>query len=213
MERIEVNFGDEFGFLTVINELPIKVYPGTNGNGNGKYRSFLCRCVCGKLTRPSLGHLRNRVNISCGCKGIKPEDKASKKPEYKVWSVMKQRCNNPKSQSFYQYGGRGIKVCERWEKSFANFIEDMGNRPSADHSIDRIDCDKNYEPSNCRWATRETQMNNRRCNNRIECIGVTKTLTEWSKLLGINASNISHRILNGEIPSDVIEYYIKKLKN
>lgn len=82
-------------------------------------------------------------------------------PEYRVWVMMRDRCKNPKSPKWPRYGGRGIRVCERWEV-FGNFIADMGRRPGPDFSIDRRDNDGNYEPSNCRWATRSQQARNQK---------------------------------------------------
>lgn len=82
-------------------------------------------------------------------------------PEYRAWDAMKQRCTNPKANGYDGYGGRGITVCDRWRYSFENFYADMGDRPSRDHSLDRIDNEGNYEPGNCRWATHSEQMKNR----------------------------------------------------
>lgn len=100
---------------------------------------------------------------------------AQEHPLYTVWAKMKDRCNNPNDPGYHNYGGRGITYCDRW-KHFKNFAEDMGLRPSPNHSIDRIDNDGNYEPSNCRWATRVVQMHNRRVfkNNKTGVTGVQK---------------------------------------
>lgn len=87
-------------------------------------------------------------------------------PEYSVWRTMRARCSKPSHNRYYLYGGRGISVCERWQK-FENFIADMGRRPSEKYSIDRVDADGNYEPDNCRWATAKERANNRRNNIHV----------------------------------------------
>ena len=95
------------------------------------------------------------------------------KPEYKIWLQMRQRCNNPKCRVYKFYGGRGIKVCKRWD-TFKNFLEDIGSRPEGNFSIDRIDVDGDYEPNNCRWTTQKTQVRNRRCYNKYGYKGIRK---------------------------------------
>jgi hypothetical protein len=117
--------------------------------------------------------LRGRGILSCGCFQQEQASKANtthgdsrrngkRTPEYQAWTGMIKRCSNPSEIGFRHYGGRGIKVCERWRHSFPNFLADMGRKPSPKHSIERNDNDGNYEPSNCRWATQKEQIHNKR---------------------------------------------------
>ena len=115
---------------------------------------------------------------------------------YKSWTKMRERCNYPKSNRYASHGARGIKVCKRWEK-FENFYENMGERPSKDHSIDRVDNNGNYEPENCRWATQKEQANNRRSNRWVTIDGVTKTYTEWCEERGIKRNTVTSRLSYG----------------
>lgn len=118
-------------------------------------------------------------------------------PEYRIWHRAKSRCTYQKKNGFERYGGRGITMCERWLHSFANFYADMGPRPSPKHSIDRIDNDGNYTPSNCRWATRREQDSNRSITRRLTFSGTTKTVQEWAELTGLNYRTLVGRINRG----------------
>src|SRR5690606_22559417 len=113
-------------------------------------------------------------------------------PLSSIWYGMLDRCYNENHISYRNYGKRGIKVCERW-LDFNNFVLDMGERPDG-MTLDRIDYNGNYEPSNCRWATIKQQANNTRANNRLTIDGVTKTITEWSKYSDVSPSQIGRRI-------------------
>lgn len=114
--------------------------------------------------------------------------------EYGIWNSMRQRCGNPKNKSFAHYGGRGIHVCESWQVSFAAFYSDMGARPSATHSLDRVDRNGPYAPKNCRWATPVEQANNHGRNTIIGIDGVEKTIADWSRETGVERHVISRRI-------------------
>jgi hypothetical protein len=130
-------------------------------------RYFECECDCGNIKSVKLGLITNGQSKSCGClitdtqKLIRTTHGMYGTREYKSWQSMKERCSNPKNNRWYLYGGRGIKVCDRWLNSFQNFFNDMGIRPKGT-TIDRINSDGNYEPSNCRWATLSEQNKNRR---------------------------------------------------
>lgn len=164
-----------------------------------QYPSFaVCQCKCGMLSVQK--NCRLKIVKSCGCwqkdhptvilkHGYRRT--GTSKPEYNVWDAMKQRCLNTNCVNYENYGARGITVCERWINSFAAFIEDVGPRPSDKHSLDRINNNGNYEPSNVRWATRDIQNSNRRSYSRYAGnLNITKAAetsgipyqTVWSRL-------------------------------
>ena len=127
-----------------------------------------------------------------------PDKQLRYPPEYFVWHNMRHRCRDPKNKCFGNYGGRGIKVCDQWSQ-FAAFLEDMGPRPSSKHSIDRLDNDGDYNPGNCRWATKTQQLNNRRGNRLLTYCGETHTVTEWARMVGIKSATLFARIRTGWI--------------
>ncbi len=118
-------------------------------------------------------------------------------PERGCWQAMIDRCYDEKNDSFSNYGGRGIRVCERWRASFANFLADMGSRPSLAHTVDRKDPDGDYEPANCRWATPKEQGRNTRTNRLLTMAGKTQCIAAWGDDTGIPASVISDRLQLG----------------
>lgn len=118
-------------------------------------------------------------------------------PEYNAWLHMRERCLDPKNPRYRDYGGRGIQVCNRWLSSFENFLKDMGDRPSPQHSLDRTDNGKNYELSNCQWATRLQQQNNTRWNTRVTVNGESRTLAEWARVSGLDYKLIFLRLQRG----------------
>ena len=128
--------------------------------------SLVAECSCGTTVMVSPGNLRSGNTINCGCvlKNAYLVDgvPATQHSLYKTWSHMKERCNNSTHSEYANYGGRGIVVCSQWQNSFATFVADMGPKPTGDYSIDRKDNEGNYEPSNCRWATRQEQNLNKR---------------------------------------------------
>lgn len=116
--------------------------------------------------------------------------------EYLIWCGIRKRINDTRCRIYPYYGGRGIKLCDRWQ-DFANFLTDMGPRPSPQHSIERIDSNGDYAPGNCRWATRTEQMRNKRDNRRLTLNGETRCVAEWAERLGISVNTIRKRVYSG----------------
>lgn len=176
----------------------------SDGSGKRKWEAA-CRCG-GVIWRPAYMFASGEVR-SCGCLGRESRIKhgGNGTPEYKAWENMISRCENRNTPYYKHYGGRGIKVCPRWRGSFAAFLEDMGPRPSPRHELDRFpDNDGDYEPGNCRWATRRQQLNNIRNNVRITVGGVTKTVNEWSEISGIHPATIKSRLEVGRSPEQAV---------
>ena len=154
-----------------------------------------CLCDCGNTLISRSDALKEGHTKSCGCWNtdrIRTHGRSTT-PEFKTWQSILQRCENSKDANYPNYGGRGICVCERWQK-FQNFFIDMGPRPSNQHSIDRKDNDGNYEPDNCRWATRFEQMNNRSITLHLTFLNQTKPLGEWARQYGLKSNIVWNRI-------------------
>lgn len=126
-------------------------------------------------------------------------------PEYRAWRHMFDRCINPKDAYYHRYGGRGIRICDRW-RDFQAFLADMGERPSPQHSLDRIDVNGHYEPANCRWATKVQQANNTSTNRFIVIEGRSDSLANWVRLLNINPYDLVYdRIKAGIAPQRALQ--------
>ena len=177
-------------------------------SGSIKYN---CICKCGKNIEVSAANLVNNNTKSCGCL---QKDMVSKSntthgltniSEYGIWGNILYRCINSNSRDYSNYGGRGIRVCDRWINSFENFLADMSYRPSPDHSIDRIDNDGNYEPGNCRWATAKEQANNKSNNVRYNYKGKDYTEAQIAKEFNINRMTFRQRVARGWSIEEAIE--------
>lgn len=219
--KISVSVGDVYGRLRIVEELQ----PKQRASG-GTSRVFRCVCDCGRETEVPLKNLRAGKTRSCGHHSVPPVplklgeipyDMLMKmrgdryhgmegSPEHRVWNGVKQRCYDPKSKGYSNYGGRGIVMCYGWKSSFKAFYEDMGNRPSLAHSIDRIDGNGNYScghcdecvangwSANCRWATPAEQRRNSKDIRLLTFEGETMCLADWAKRKGMCKSALSARL-------------------
>lgn len=183
--------GKKFGRWTVLG-------PGKSESKYSKHERWECKCECGAIKHVLMNNLIYGRTHGCRCINTthKHAARGVRSPEYNSWSGMKQRCYY-KGHIFYKhYGGRGITVCDRWlgEHGFENFLNDMGNKPTPKHSLERIENNGNYEPGNCKWATVPEQRSNKRNNVRITFMGETLILEEWSRRLKIGSALLGKRI-------------------
>lgn len=195
--------GQRFGRWTVLR---------TTAKVDGDtHTQWICECECGTVKRVNGGSLRRGQSKSCGCMAAELTAKRndglrhgmSGTPEHRAWVDMKSRCSNGNDSRYQSYGGRGIAICERWS-SFENFYADMGKRPSCNHSLDRIDNDGNYEPRNCRWATRGQQQANRRNTLTVTAAGINLPMSEWSRVVGVSYSALTYRRSAGWPDDEII---------
>ena len=191
--------GQRFGRLIVLERV------GTSKSGRIKW---LCQCDCGKSATTTGTNLRTGVTKSCGCYMIECETTRIKEictthgkshtRLYRTWKNMKQRCYNPNNTYYHRYGGRGITICAEWKQDFKAFYDwAMSNGYTDELTIDRIDVNGNYEPSNCRWVTKEIQNKNTRRNINITYKGETHNVREWSSILNININTLYDRLRRG----------------
>ena len=168
-----------------------------------KEARWRCQCDCGNRVTVRGANLR-RVTRSCGCfkheQVVKRNTKHGLAKDHKrafnAWNAAVQRCHNEDNPKYPGWGGRGIKVCKRWRNSFAAFLSDMGDPPLG-KELDRKDNNKGYSPTNCRWATKLQNMNNRRNTTYLKFKGETKPLRDWAREVGIEANTIWYRLRNG----------------
>lgn len=178
--------GQRFGKLIVLERAENRIRE--SGRQDVMWK---CKCDCGMIKNIRSTCLLLGMSNSCGCVNIERirnlnlSHNMCNTKEYKAWSKLKGRCYTKTDNKYYAYGARGIKVCDRWLESFDNFYKDMGDAPTKKHSIDRIDVNGNYEPSNCRWATNKVQSNNKTTNVYVEYGGVKYTLKTLSEHLEI----------------------------
>ena len=192
--------GKKFGRLSVIE------YAGRSNKSHALWR---LKCDCGKVIIAPGSGVRSGNTRSCGCAQRESFHKTITKhglrnhPMYGLWLGMLARCRHRSQRHWKRYGGRGIKVCERW-KSFPNFLSDMGERPSPNHSLDRIDNDGNYCPENCRWATGKQQALTSSHTKPFTLFGITLPITEWVSIAGISTTTFYERKRLGMPDSDSI---------
>lgn len=187
--------GNRYGRLVVTRHI---------GNIDDNRQHWLCACDCGNETSVRGESLKSGAIKSCGCLSVEVATERmrelstthgmSGKPIYNVWLSMKARCENKNNTTYKYYGGRGISVCKKWIDSFESFYEDVGDPPTVNHTLDRVNNNGNYEPKNVRWVTMKEQSRNRRSNFLITHDGKTMTATEWGELLGIRGALIRQRI-------------------
>lgn len=198
IKRYKYEKGQKLGSFTFINDE--EDYIGPDGVPYRMAR-FICKCGNEFISRINQVKLKDRI----GCKKCRKESilkshithGKSDTSEHNVWNMMIQRCTNEKYTKYEDYGGRGIKVCNRWLKSFINFYNDMGPRPSSKHKLERINNDGDYKKSNCKWVTQKEQVRNRRNTIYVLYNGRNRPFSEIIEEYGLNYNKSAGRLRNG----------------
>jgi hypothetical protein len=196
----KVAVGDRFGRLEVIAPAVDYLW---RGKPHG--RQWHCRCSCKAETVARECHLQGGRIVSCGCHAAEQSGNRTRThgltgggapPEFNVWCLMRRRCLDRDDQNYSDYGARGIYVCDRWlgEMGFANFLADMGPRPSPQHTIERRDNNGPYAPTNCEWVLPAVQARNRRSNRWVEYGGRRLCLSDWARELGLTRNRLSRQL-------------------
>jgi hypothetical protein len=202
-EDISKEIGKKYNLLTILKDLGTRKYGGSK---KCTATFVLAECECGKQFEVRLHSIRSNQTISCGCLlrssyhkyGIKIKNHhKSRTKDHNRWWGMITRCYNKNRDTYKEYGGRGIIVCEEWKQSFDKFIEDMGYPPTEKHTLERIDNNGNYCKENCTWSTMKEQARNRRNSIKIEYNGDCLSLPEWCEKLNLNYKLIGARLLKG----------------
>ena len=195
MSKVNDLTGKKFGKLTVVKR------NGSNKNGRALW---LCECDCGNTKIVSGNSLLTKLTTSCGCynkelvKKVNSKHNMSYTKLYKVWQGMKTRCYDKNFMYYYNYGGRGITICDEWKNDFSKFYEwAINNGYEEGLTIDRINVNGNYEPNNCRWITKKEQNDNMNKTIFLEYNGKKQTISQWSKELNITRIALYERIKRG----------------
>ena len=198
--------GQRFGRLLVLREGEPSIWRGE------RMKRWLCACDCGSQITIRSHCFTTGNTRSCGClcrelasvrSTTHGRSRGPGRYLYRIWGSMIQRCSNTNDKDYVLYGARGILVCERW-RDFSLFAADVGERPSKNHSIDRVNNSGNYEPGNVRWATDEEQAMNRRNTLSLTVDGTTMKMMEWAKLTGVSGAVIRSRIKAGWTEADAV---------
>ena len=197
------HIGQTFGQLTITGIA--EVYRTKSG---AYVQRVTAKCSCGGTRIAHMASITSGDVRACKKCTKEASGRTPRHPLKPTWRAMIGRCHDPKNSGYRNYGARGIEVCTLWRESFENFLNDMGERPTSKHSLDRIDNSRGYDPGNCRWALPHEQQNNKRSNVNVCAGGRTLTLTEWSRALNVTVERLNYPLRHGYTLDQIVEAYL-----